>query len=363
MASSYINNLRLNEMGTGDASGTWGTTTNLNLELIGEALAFGTEAITTNADTHTTTVADGATDAGRAIFLKYTGTLDSACTITIGPDTIKRVQYVHNGTSGSQNILIKQGSGGGASVTIPAGTTKLVSLDGGGSGAIVTDVLAGGMNSGGLTYPSSDGSTGQFLKTDGSGTLSFATVDTQTFASGTKMLFQQTAAPTNWTKVTSGVDDRALRVVTGTVGTGGSVAMSTALGTPAVSMGSVTGNPGTNQTVGAGNLAVSMSGNISNTTLSTSQIPSHSHPLIFIAGSNVVQQGFTTNINTEQVQNNVSTANTGGGGSHNHGHNLSGSMSGNPSISGNVTAGNLAVGSSTATINCQYTDVIIATRD
>ena len=167
-------------MGTGDASGTWGNTTNTNLELIGEALAFGTEAITTNADTHATTVADGATDAGRAIFLKYTGTLDSACTITIGPDTIKRVQYIHNGTSGSQNILIKQGSGGGASVTIPAGTTKLVSLDGGGSGAIVTDVLAGGMNSGGLTYPSSDGSTGQFMKTDGSGVLSFATVDTTT---------------------------------------------------------------------------------------------------------------------------------------------------------------------------------------
>jgi hypothetical protein len=336
----------------------------LNLELIGEALAFGTEAITTNADTHTTTVADGATDAGRAIFLKYTGTLDSACTITIGPDTIKRVQYIHNGTSGSQNILIKQGSGGGASVTIPAGTTKLVSLDGGGSGAIVTDVLAGGMNSGGLTYPSSDGSTGQFLKTNGSGVLSFATVDTQTFASGTKMLFQQTAAPTNWTKVTSGVDDRALRVVTGTVGTGGSVAMSTALATPAVSVGSISGNPGTNQTVAAGNLAVSMSGNIADHTLSTSEIPSHSHTIPIEAPSNTVTQGIGgANLGNFQVQNNRSTSNTGGGGGHGHNHNLSGSMSGAPSISGNVTAGNLAVGSSTATINVQYTDVIIATRD
>ena len=43
MASTYVNNLRLNEMGTGDASGTWGNTTNTNLELIGEALGFGTE--------------------------------------------------------------------------------------------------------------------------------------------------------------------------------------------------------------------------------------------------------------------------------------------------------------------------------
>ena len=40
MASTYVNNLRLNEMATGDASGTWGTITNTNLELIGEALGL-----------------------------------------------------------------------------------------------------------------------------------------------------------------------------------------------------------------------------------------------------------------------------------------------------------------------------------
>ena len=83
--ATYVNNLRLKEIATGDESGTWGTSTNTNLELIGEALGFGTEAITTNADTHTTTVADGSSDAGRAMYLKYTGTLDSACTITIAP--------------------------------------------------------------------------------------------------------------------------------------------------------------------------------------------------------------------------------------------------------------------------------------
>jgi cytoskeletal protein CcmA (bactofilin family) len=140
MASTYVNNLRLNEMGTGDASGTWGTTTNTNLELIGEALGYGTEAITTNADTHSTVVADGASDAGRAMYLKYTGTLDSACTITITPNTMKRMQFIENGTSGSQNIIISQGSG--ANITIPAGDTKAVYLDGAGSGAAVVDAFA-----------------------------------------------------------------------------------------------------------------------------------------------------------------------------------------------------------------------------
>ncbi len=139
MSSTYVNNLRLNEMGTGDASGTWGTTTNTNLELIGEALGYGTEAITTNADTHTTTVADGSSDAGRAMYIKYTGTLDSACTITIGPNTMKRVQIIENATSGSQNIIISQGSG--SNVTIAAGKVAVVMLDGAGSGAAVVDAL------------------------------------------------------------------------------------------------------------------------------------------------------------------------------------------------------------------------------
>ena len=146
MASTFVNNLRLEEMNTGEQSGQWGTKTNTNLELIGEALGFGTEAITTNANTHATTVADATSDAGRAIYISYTGALDSDCTITIGPDTMKRVHIIKNattdsGSSGPYNILIKQGSGAGAAVTIPNGDTKIVSLDGGGSGAIVTDVL------------------------------------------------------------------------------------------------------------------------------------------------------------------------------------------------------------------------------
>ena len=45
MASTYVNDLRLNEMATGDESGNWGNVTNANLELIGEALGYGTEGI------------------------------------------------------------------------------------------------------------------------------------------------------------------------------------------------------------------------------------------------------------------------------------------------------------------------------
>ena len=363
MASTYVNNLRLNEMGTGDASGTWGNTTNTNLELIGEALGFGTEAITTNADTHATTVADGASDAGRAMYLKYTGTLDSTCTITIGPNTMKRVQIIENGTSGSQSIIIKQGSG--ATITILTGEVKVVSLDGAGSGAAVTEVFTDLS----LASPRLTGTPTSTTANAGTDTTQVATTafvktavdNAEPFPQGTSMLFQQTSAPTGWTKQTTH-NDKAIRLQTGTVGTGGSVAFSTAMATPAVAGGSVSGDPGSNLAVAVGNLAVSVSGNISNTTLSNNQIPSHRHHLMYneTAGNTWIngrQQGGVQNNNT------IFTGYAGGGGSHNHGHNLSGSMSGAPSLSGNITSGNLAVGASTATINVQYVDFIIANKD
>jgi hypothetical protein len=138
--ATYVNDLRLKEIATGDESGTWGTSTNTNLELIAEAFSYGTEVITTNADTHTTTIADGATDPGRSLYLKYTGTLDSACTITIGPNTVSKVWIIENGTSGSQDIIFSQGSG--ANITIPAGDTKVVYSDGAGAGAAFFDAFA-----------------------------------------------------------------------------------------------------------------------------------------------------------------------------------------------------------------------------
>ena len=154
MAATFVNNLRVAEPADGDAD--WGTTTNTSLELIGEALGIGSESITTNADTHTSTVADGATDPARALHLQYTGTLDSACTITIAPNTLKRVQIIENATSGGQSIIIKQGSG--STVTILAGTKRIVYLDGAAGSAAVVDVTAAAFGAQAFYVPS--GTTG-----------------------------------------------------------------------------------------------------------------------------------------------------------------------------------------------------------
>jgi len=144
MASAYTNDLRLEEITTGEQSGTWGDTSNTNLELISEAFSFGTEAITSNADTHTTTIADGATDPGRSMYLKYTGALDSTCTITIGPNTVSKLWFIENattdsGSSGPYDIIIKQGTG--ATVTIPNSHVKTIYSDGAGAGGAMVEAF------------------------------------------------------------------------------------------------------------------------------------------------------------------------------------------------------------------------------
>jgi len=177
------------------------------------------------------------------------------------------------------------------------------------------------------------------------------------FPSGTRMLFQQTNAPTGWTKDTSDTNNRALRVVSGSAGSGGSVAFTTAFASKSVS-GSIA-----NATAGGSIGNTSAGGSVSNHTLSTSQIPAHSHSMTqrnagLGCGPNIPQAGIPGTFGCNTNSTSFSTNNTGGGGSHNHGfsgsahnHSFSGSAH-NHSFSG--TAINLAV---------QYLDVIIASKN
>ncbi len=139
MASSYDNNLRLDEMATGDASGTWGTVTNTNLTLIADALGYQSKTIA-SASTDTLTIPNGTETDNEAIslYVKLTGG-NQACTITVGPNTVKKLWIIENATS--QVITLTQGSG--ANVILAAGVTKMIYADGAGSGAALTDALVG----------------------------------------------------------------------------------------------------------------------------------------------------------------------------------------------------------------------------
>jgi len=151
MASTYVNDLRLEEMATGDQSGTWGDTTNTNLELIAEAFSYGTEASFGSDADATTTIADGASDPARSLYLKVTSGVDLTATrtLTIAPNTVSKIWIIENATSGSQSINISQGSG--ANVTIPSGDVKVIYTDGAGSGAAVVDAFTDLNTSGTLT--------------------------------------------------------------------------------------------------------------------------------------------------------------------------------------------------------------------
>ena len=139
--ATYVNDLRLKEISTGDESGTWGTSTNTNLELIAEAFGRGTkDCFSSDADA-TETIADGSSDEVRKLYLKITSsaTLSGTRTLTLAPNTVSKVWIIENATTGSQAINISQGSG--ANVQIPNGKVKVVATDGAGSGAAVYDLF------------------------------------------------------------------------------------------------------------------------------------------------------------------------------------------------------------------------------
>jgi len=141
--ATYDNNLRIKEIATGAEAGTWGASTNTNLELIGEALGYSTQNCFASDADATTTVADGSTDPARAMYLKVTSsaTLTATRTLTFAPATMSRVMFIENATTGSQSITIAQGSG--TTVTIGSGAVKAIYLDGGGAGANVGEFSTG----------------------------------------------------------------------------------------------------------------------------------------------------------------------------------------------------------------------------
>ena len=141
MASTFTTNTGIEKPGVGEQSGTWGTTTNENFDIIDRALNGVTGiALTTNSDTSTlnTDTTSGALSDGMFKVLQYTGTLDSAHTVTITPKSAAKVYLIYNNTSGSQNLIFSQGTG--ANATIIPGETAWIYADGGGEDAIVRRV-------------------------------------------------------------------------------------------------------------------------------------------------------------------------------------------------------------------------------
>jgi len=148
------------------------------------------------------------------------------------------------------------------------------------------------------------------------------------FPSGTRMLFQQSSAPTGWTKDTS-ANDEALRVVSGSVSSGGSVAFTTAMSNRTPS-GTITDWDISNESAG---------GTLGNHTLTVNEMPSHEHTTNIDGGHVIPGNGGSSYSygGAGTYSSTVFNMNpTGGGQPHNHGftgashtHTISASFSGN----------------------------------
>jgi microcystin-dependent protein len=126
MASSFSPSLKIELIGNGDQSGTWGTTTNNNLGTILEQAITGVQTITmVNAD-YTLTSFNGVSDEARNAVLVATGT-NSAIRQIICP-LVDKLYVIFNNTTGGFAITI--GGVTGSVVTIPNGTTAQVYCDG-----------------------------------------------------------------------------------------------------------------------------------------------------------------------------------------------------------------------------------------
>jgi hypothetical protein len=172
--ATYVNNLRLKEITTGDEDGTWGTSTNVNLELITDGFSYGTKEIAADAN-ETFTMPDATADATRSLYLKFTSAVSLTATreITLGPNTVSKTWIIENATSGSQIITIKQGTG--ATVDVANGSKVMVVTDGAGAGAAVLNANPTEAGSGTVTSVDvSGGTTG--LTTSGGPVTSSGTV-------------------------------------------------------------------------------------------------------------------------------------------------------------------------------------------
>ena len=207
--ATYTTNSGIKKIATGDESGTWGTSTNTNFDII-DRIAAGVGSITLSGTTHTLTTSDGTASEGQYHVLLLGGSPSGTNTITVSPNDAKRMYFVKNNSG--QSAIFSQGSG--ANVTVANGAAAIIYCDGAGSGAAVVDLgaslpLSGALlaannlsdvaNAGtsrtnlgvaigsnvlaydanlqafvtALTLPTSDGTNGQALVTNGSGTISF----------------------------------------------------------------------------------------------------------------------------------------------------------------------------------------------
>ena len=115
MSSTFTSRIRLEKQGDGENANAWGLILNQNvIDLVDEAVA-GMVTVTCGSGTITLSTANGAADQSRNAAIRLIGTLTGDTTIALPAQ--EKTYYIHNGTSGDYNVLLKAGSGTAVTAT------------------------------------------------------------------------------------------------------------------------------------------------------------------------------------------------------------------------------------------------------
>ena len=184
MASSTSSDLKLELITTGEKSGTWGTITNTNLQILEQA-ASGYISVDVASSDVALALSNHAVSNGKNLYFKLTGTLAADRTVTM-PDSAERVFIVEDATTrGSSNRTLTIKTVSGTGVAIPVGSKCLVYSDG-------TNVNLGLREKGYYTVP------GAYTAVEGDQLL----VDTSGSGIGTAVTITLPASPSIGSEVT-----------------------------------------------------------------------------------------------------------------------------------------------------------------
>jgi hypothetical protein len=141
MASTYTSNGGIEKIGAGEQSGSWGTTTNNNLDIIDRTLN-GLVTLTISGDKVVST-SDGTLSDGHYKILILSGSPSSGFDLVISPNDQQKWFFIKNTTT--QTATVKQkdsgaSDGSGTTVALATGTSAIVFADGTGSNANVATV-------------------------------------------------------------------------------------------------------------------------------------------------------------------------------------------------------------------------------
>ena len=145
MASSTSSDLKLELITTGEKSGTWGTITNTNLQILEQA-ASGYLSLAVGAADVALSLANYATSNGKNLYYKLTGTLTGNRIVTM-PDGAERVFIIEDATSrSSSNYTLTVKTVSGTGVIVPVAAKMVLYSDG-------TNISSGPITKGYYTIP------------------------------------------------------------------------------------------------------------------------------------------------------------------------------------------------------------------